>query len=58
MSVPSDLVSRLEAVDILALMSVAKIVILENVEVVKRTGRRNFRKSGTGIVGPYCFPLY
>ena len=52
-----DLVSSLEAVDILVLMYVAKIVILENVEVVKRSGRRNCRKWSTGMLEPYYCPL-
>jgi hypothetical protein len=37
-------VPSLEVVDILALMYVARIVILESVEVVKRSGRKNCRK--------------
>ena len=49
-----DLVPSPEAVDILALMFVARIVILESVEVVKRSERRNYRKCSTGMIKFYC----
>jgi hypothetical protein len=38
-------------------MYVARIVILENVEVVTRSGRRNYEKCSTGILEPYYCPL-
>ena len=57
-SVPSALVPSSEAVDILALMYVARIVILESVEVVKRSGRRNYEKCSTGIVENLIIVLY
>ena len=53
-----DLVSSLEAVGILALTYVARIVILENVEVVKRSGRRNYEKCSTGIIENLIIVLY